>query len=330
MNRIRPRGLGAATVTATLGSKSVTADITVAGTTAISAVVMEPSFDSSGVSTGDPSEPVCFRTFRGDIGDLTELTGVFSFSDTDALNCPVRMPLGTLSRSAILDDVLTLESALAAMSSAQPSAVAVAAPDWSAPAPTGYNLRLQDSAAGAVGITARSTCVATGAPDVVATVEVYANLEARETFLDIGGRCGPPLAAGATAGATPLLRVGELAAVPLYLTVSGGKLMKSVSAVVSYDDAVLRVLGARSPEAPAGGCGAVPFYDAFTLEDATFTVNFGDTNAVTVALVWANPTAMPRPVNVIAVICVEVCPPLHIMLSRHPQRASAPQVSLCM
>jgi len=46
--------------------------------------------------------------------------------------------------------------------------------------------------------------------------------------------------------------------------------------------------------------------------------------------VWANPTAMPRPVNVIAVICVEVCPPLHIMLSRHPQRASAPQVSLCM
>eukprot|EP00892_Ulva_mutabilis_P000131 jgi/Ulvmu1/10118/UM006_0069.1 len=307
-NRIRPQALGAATITATLGTKTVSADITVAGTTAIGSLSLEPAFDSSGVDAGDPSEAACSRTFRGDIGNLSELIGVFDFTETDALSCPVRMPLGTLSRSSTLDDVLTLQTAMAAISSAAPASMAVTPAVWTDPAPTGYDLQLQDSAAVAVSITARSTCVAAGAPDVVASADVYANLEARETFLDIGSRCGPPLAAAAAAGVAPLLRVGELAAVPLYLTVSGGKLMKSVSAVVTYDDSVLRVRGVRSPEtAPArDACGAAPFYDGFTLADATFTVNFGDTNAVTVALVWANPTMMPRIVNVIAIICVEV------------------------
>lgn len=308
-NRIRPRGIGAATVTATLGAETTSAAVTVAGVTAISSIALAPTYVSSGVDAGDPSEPACSRTFRGDIGAVSELIGTFDFTDTDTISCPVTMPLGTLSRTAALDDVLTLQSALAALSSSNPAAITVDAAVWTNPARNGFDLRLVDSAADAVTLTARSTCVAAGAPDVTSTAALYANLEARETFLDVGGRCGPPLAAAASAGAAALLRVGELAAVPLYLTVSGGKLMKSVSAVVTFDESVLRVRAVRSPEvaAAAGGCGAAPFYDAFTLADATLTVNFGDTNAVTVALVWANPTVMPRAVNVLAVICVEVC-----------------------
>lgn len=309
-NRLRPRGIGAATVTATLGAKTTTAAVTVSGVTAISNIALAPTYTSSGVDSGDPSEPACSRTLRGDIGAISELIGTFSFTDTDALSCPVTMPLGTLSRTAAVDDILTLQTALADLSSNNP-AIAVDAAVWTNPAPTGFNLRLVDSAADVVTITARSTCVAAGLPDVSSSAALYANLEARELFLDIGGRCGPPLAAAANAGAAALLRVGELAAVPLYLAVSGGKLMKSVSAVVTYDDSLLRVRAVRNPEAAAaaGGCGATPFYDGFTLADATLTVNFGDTNAVTVALVWANPTAMPRAVNVLAVICVEVCSP---------------------
>jgi hypothetical protein len=84
--------------------------------------------------------------------------------------------------------------------------------------------------------------------------------------------------------------------------------MKSVSAVVTYDSSTLRVIDVRSPDEPSRNSagGSAGFYDTFTLNDAAFTVNFGDTNAVTVSLVWPEPQQLPQEVTAIALLYVEV------------------------
>lgn len=149
----------------------------------------------------------------------------------------------------------------------------------------------------------------TGDPNVVGTTAIFANLEPRDTSLDFGHRCGAPMSSVsplATLG-TPLT-TGDTAWLPLYLSISPQLYMKSVSAVVTYATSKLRVIAVRSPdEAPdASTGGSAGFYDSFTLKDAMFTVNYGDTNAVTVTLVWPEPQQLPRQVSVIALLYVEV------------------------
>lgn len=149
-----------------------------------------------------------------------------------------------------------------------------------------------------------------GDPNVVNTTTIFANLEARDESLDFGHRCAAPVSSVATAATvgSPLAR-GDTAWLPLYLSISPSLYMKSVSAVVTYDDSKLRVIAVRSPEGPADAAagGSAGFYDSFTLNDAAFTVNYGDTNAVTVTLVWPEPHQLAQQVSVIAVLYVEVC-----------------------
>lgn len=140
---------------------------------------------------------------------------------------------------------------------------------------------------------------------------IFANLEAREASLDFGHRCGAPVSAGsppATAG-TPLA-TGATTWLPLYLSISPTLYMKSVSAVVAYDTSKLRVIAVRSPDEPAAESagGSAEFYDTFTLNDAAFTVNYGDTNAVTVTIVWPEPQQLAQQVTAIALLYVEVLP----------------------
>lgn len=148
-----------------------------------------------------------------------------------------------------------------------------------------------------------------GDPNIVGTTSIFANLEAREASLDFGHRCGAPIASvspPATLG-TPLA-IGATVWLPLYLSISTTLYMKSVSAVVTYDTSKLRVIAVRSPdEAPDESAGgSAEFYDSFTLNDAAFTVNYGDTNAVTVTLVWPEPQQLPQQVSAIALLYVEV------------------------
>jgi hypothetical protein len=162
-NRIRPSALGAAAISATLGNRTVVAPVSVISATAISAITLQPLFNSDGVNPADPSILACPRTFRGDIGTSSELLATFHFSDNDNLACPVTMPIGSLSRAALQDDYLTLQSVLSNLTSDRAQSVAVVPPDWSPPHPSGFDLMLQDSSPGLVAITATSTCVAAGA-----------------------------------------------------------------------------------------------------------------------------------------------------------------------
>ena len=110
----------------------------------------------------DPSVSACSRTFRGDIGTTSELIATFHFAENDALACPVSMPVGSLSRPTIQDDYITLQSVLSGIASDSTEIVAVVAPDWAPPHPSGFDLLLQRSAAEAVTLTATSSCVAAG------------------------------------------------------------------------------------------------------------------------------------------------------------------------
>lgn len=167
-NRIRPSALGATTISATLGSRTVTASVNVVSSTAISSITLQSRFDDDGVSPSDPSISECSRTFRGDIGISSELVATFNFADNDALVCPVTIPIGSLSRSTIQDDYMTLGSVLNNLVSDRTQSVAVVAPDWAPPHPSGFDLLLQTSAPDAVTLTATSTCVAAGEPPLLA------------------------------------------------------------------------------------------------------------------------------------------------------------------
>jgi hypothetical protein len=139
---------------------------------------------------------------------------------------------------------------------------------------------------------------------------MFANLEARNTSLDFGHRCGAPISSAstsATLAATPL-PTGATTWLPLYLSMPPSYYMKSVSAVLTYDASKLRVINVRSPDEPPqdSGGGSAGFYDSFTLNDAAFTVNYGDTNAVTVTLVWPEPQKLLQGLTVIALLYVQV------------------------
>lgn len=162
-NRIQPASFGSTTISATLGSRTVSASVTVAGSTAISSIALQPLFNDDGVAASDPSISACSRTFRGDIGTSSELMATFHFADNDALTCPVSIPIGSLSRPTIQDDYITLQSVLTGLTSDRSQSVAVVAPDWAPPHPSGYDLLLQRSAPDTVQLTATSSCVAAGA-----------------------------------------------------------------------------------------------------------------------------------------------------------------------
>lgn len=163
-----------------------------------------------------------------------------------------------------------------------------------------------------------------GDPAIVNTTSVFANLEAREASLDFGHRCGAPIStvSSPAAAGTPLA-MGSTAWLPLYLSISPTLYMKSVSAVVTYDISKLRVVAVRSPDeaADASAGGSAGFYDSFTLNDAAFTVNYGDTNAVTVTIVWPEPQQLLQQVTAIALLHVEVLAlPCHVLWPpvKHP------------
>lgn len=161
-NRIRPSSFGSATISATLGSQTVNASVAIVGSTSISSIALATLFDSDGVDASDPSVVQCSSTFRGDIGATSELVATFYFADNDVLACPVTVPVGSLSRTAIQDDYITLQSALSGIASDRSQSVTVVAPDWLPPHPSGFDLLLQDSAPDVVTLTATSTCVAAG------------------------------------------------------------------------------------------------------------------------------------------------------------------------
>lgn len=161
-NRIRPSAIGSTTISATFGTHTVNAAVGVVSSTAISSITLQPLFNADGVDSSDPSVSECSRTFRGDIGATSELVATFHFAQNDALLCPVTVPVGSLSRSTIADDYITLGSVLNGLSSDRTQSVAIVLPDWAPPHPSGFDIQLQRSAPDTVTLTAVSSCVAAG------------------------------------------------------------------------------------------------------------------------------------------------------------------------
>lgn len=174
VNRIRPSATGSTAVSATLGSWSVNTTFNIVASTGISAIDLQPQFDDAGIDPNDPTVSECSLTFRGDIGTTSELVATFHFTENDVLTCPVTIPVGSLSRGAIQDDYITLGSVLNGMFSSRSASVAIVAPDWSPPHPSGFDLLLQDSASSTVTLTATSTCVAAGMRRLSSASEICA------------------------------------------------------------------------------------------------------------------------------------------------------------
>jgi hypothetical protein len=91
----------------------------------------------------------------------------------------------------MLTDVLTLSSQIASMQSSDAS---IAIDTQQVAGDTWYNLILENSASSAVTLTATGSCTPDGQPTLSSDVRVFANVEAEELQLDIGNRCGMPIA----------------------------------------------------------------------------------------------------------------------------------------
>lgn len=250
-------------------------DVSVQGTTDISGIsILEPIFDGSDVASTDPSAALCPKTFRGQPGYVAGLEAEFTYAEHDGLACPFRLPLGTLRQvERPVHDVSTL---LGSLASTGPSVVSVNADQ---------NLVLQGSSVQKIQITAalEGACTSSGDasnPGESDSTDVYANLEATDYQLDVGHRCGSPMAKLYVNGSDTAQRLlaanEESDAMQVRIVTPASNLLQSVTLAITYDADDLSVTAATCTVAAAGS--KQPAYSA---------VNFGDTNALRYNGVWS-------------------------------------------
>ena len=258
---------GVANIVLTMGSLSSTVPVTVGGTTSIASIQLnDPSFESDDVDAADVSFELCSATFRGFVGDQSQLSATFTYTDED-LACPFTLPLAALDpSSAPRHDPGVL---IQALTSADTAAITTSS----------RYLVLQDSSVASVTITAdvAAQCTASGFADMSGDLPIYANLKARDYQVDFGHQCGAPVALMVSRRVQRPLALGDTVQLPMRLAKPDGAVMRSITIATEYDDTLLTVTDWNTE-----GAGA------------TFTpaLNYGDSNVVRFNGVWSS-TSQP-------------------------------------
>jgi hypothetical protein len=319
VNHMVPQALGSSNIEASMGNMVVTVPVDVAQTTAISRVeVFGSPFTADGVSSQDPSYSLCNSTFRGRAGDQAFLTGKFHYSDHDGLACPFTAPMGAVPQGpGTVHDMAVI---LQGMRSSDTKAIDIGG--------AGRNLTLIDSSAAAVDVTAvvSASCAAAGASEVSDTLTMYANLEAGPYEIDVGHRCGSPVASIANGTQLPV-QVGDTMCLPVSLNVPNGAAMLSFATSHTFNESVWQPTCVHTP----GECGCPQTLPAFynLAVGSIGASNYGDTNAVRYNSVWQKPNTSLGGVHVVYVVCFEVCAASDHASLRSCGLLTAPQDVLC-